>query len=240
MAVRAFSVLNVRIGSRPKSDLTARARILDAAIEVFAEQGSAASVRTIAAAADVSPALVTHHFGSKDALKAECDQRVLDTYTEFKMAGIANPAASMAAFEQTGQTGQIAILGGYMLRAFLDGGATAQEFYRRLVAQMTEVMNVAATQGMVRPVCTDEAHMRYLAASTLGFMLVQFVVDPPGSTKDFSRHLMADPRVLDAMIDVLTHGVFENDQVLTAYREANPGLQPSSPETVIDDHRGRR
>ncbi|MCL2783025.1 MAG: TetR family transcriptional regulator, partial [Propionibacteriaceae bacterium] len=174
----------MRIASnRPASDLTARARILDAAIVVFAEQGSTASVRAIAAAAGVSPALITHHFGSKETLKAECDERVLDAYTDVKLAGIANPMATMSILDESDavQAEHIAVASSYMLRAFLDGGATAQHFYQRLLERIAEIMAVAAASGMVRPDCADDAHVRYLSASMLGFMLVQFVIDPPAT-----------------------------------------------------------
>jgi len=222
MAVHLYSVLAVRIENRPASDLTARARILDAAIGIFADQGGAASIRTIAAAAGVSPALITHHFGTKEALKAECDERVLDAYTELKMAGIANPAASMSLVDGTdeAEAERVSAMSAYMLRAFLDGGDTAREFYRRLVAQMSEIMSAAVAEGMVRPVCVDENHLRYLAGTTLGFMLVQFVIDPPATSRQFYDSVTSDPGVLDAMLDVLTNGAFANDLVLTAYRAA--------------------
>jgi len=211
--------------SRPASDLTARARILDAALTVFAEQGGSASVRAIATAAGVSPGLITHHFGTKEALKAECDQRVLDAYTELKMAGIANPAGSMDLVNNSDpeQIAFISTVSTYMMRAFLEGGETAREFYRRLVAQMGEIIGVAAAQGMVRAECTDPMHLRYMAGSTLGFMLVQFVLDPPGDNQGFFQSVTADPALLDALLDVLTNGAFANDQVLTAYRAANGG-----------------
>jgi AcrR family transcriptional regulator len=55
-------------------DLTARANIRNAALRLFAERGhDAVTVREIAAAAGVSPALVVHHFGSKDGLRAAVD-----------------------------------------------------------------------------------------------------------------------------------------------------------------------
>ncbi|MDN5559804.1 MAG: TetR/AcrR family transcriptional regulator, partial [Ruaniaceae bacterium] len=48
-----------------RSDLTAAARIRDAAIDVFGRRGfEAASIREIAREAGVSPALVMHHYGS--------------------------------------------------------------------------------------------------------------------------------------------------------------------------------
>jgi len=228
----------VRTDSRPLSDLTARARIVDAATAVFAEQGASASVRAIAAAAGVSPALITHHFGTKDALKAECDQRVLDAYTELKMAGIASPATSLAALDDAdeAESARLAVMSAYMLRAFMDGGDTAREFYRRLLAQVSEIMHVAADHGMVRRECVDDAHLRYLAAMNLGFMVVQYVIDPPATSVDFMRHLMSDPGVLDAMLDVLTNGVFANEQVLTVYRQST-GLSEAAmggPNTATD------
>jgi AcrR family transcriptional regulator len=57
-----------------EGDLTARANIRNAALRLFAERGhDAVTVREIAAAAGVSPALVVHHFGSKDGLRAAVD-----------------------------------------------------------------------------------------------------------------------------------------------------------------------
>ena len=50
-------------------DLTANARIREAALELFAADGVAAtSMRSVAAKAHVSPSLVVHHFGTKAGL----------------------------------------------------------------------------------------------------------------------------------------------------------------------------
>ncbi|MEO3795975.1 helix-turn-helix domain-containing protein [Nonomuraea sp. B10E15] len=66
-------------GDRPKEDLTARARIRDAALAQFAARGvKAATLKNIADAAGVSVGLVQHHFGSKDGLREACDQHVRD------------------------------------------------------------------------------------------------------------------------------------------------------------------
>jgi AcrR family transcriptional regulator len=57
-----------------EGDLTAKANIRNAALRLFAERGhDAVTMREIAAAAGVSPALVVHHFGSKDGLRAAVD-----------------------------------------------------------------------------------------------------------------------------------------------------------------------
>ncbi|GAA3167436.1 MULTISPECIES: TetR/AcrR family transcriptional regulator [Nonomuraea] len=55
-------------------DLTARARIRDAAMRRFGEYGfEGATIRDIAETAGVSSGLVRHHFGSKQALREACD-----------------------------------------------------------------------------------------------------------------------------------------------------------------------
>jgi AcrR family transcriptional regulator len=61
-------------------DLTARARIRDAAMRHFAEHGfERATIRGIAETAGVSSGLVRHHFGSKKALRDACDEWLLRT-----------------------------------------------------------------------------------------------------------------------------------------------------------------
>ena len=73
LAVQVFSILNVS-SVADEGDLTAKATIRNAALRLFAERGhDAVTMREIAAAAGVSPALVVHHFGSKDGLRAAVD-----------------------------------------------------------------------------------------------------------------------------------------------------------------------
>ncbi|MFJ2263446.1 TetR/AcrR family transcriptional regulator [Streptomyces sp. NPDC087844] len=70
--------INRADGPAPE-DLTARARIRDAALQHFAESGFAkTTIREIARTAQVSPGLVRHHFGSKEELRSACDMYVLE------------------------------------------------------------------------------------------------------------------------------------------------------------------
>lgn len=60
------------------SDLTAKASIRDAAMELFGAEGVAAtSLRAVARAAGVSPGLIVHHFGSKEGLVGAVDEAAL-------------------------------------------------------------------------------------------------------------------------------------------------------------------
>jgi AcrR family transcriptional regulator len=62
------------------ADLTARARIRDAAIGHFADEGyERTTIRAIAATAGVSPGLLRHHFGSKEELRRACDEHIAET-----------------------------------------------------------------------------------------------------------------------------------------------------------------
>jgi AcrR family transcriptional regulator len=68
----------VRTGRRPGNQDT-REAILAAAQEAFADRGfDAASIRAIAAAAGVDPALVHHYFGTKDQLFLDAMQAPFD------------------------------------------------------------------------------------------------------------------------------------------------------------------
>jgi AcrR family transcriptional regulator len=68
----------VRTGRRPGNQDT-RESILAAAREAFADRGfDAASIRSIAAAAGVDPALVHHYFGTKDQLFLDALQAPFD------------------------------------------------------------------------------------------------------------------------------------------------------------------
>ena len=59
-------------------DLTAYARIRNAALELFATRGTAGTtIRDVARAAGVSPGLVQHHFGTKAGLRKAVDEFVL-------------------------------------------------------------------------------------------------------------------------------------------------------------------
>jgi TetR/AcrR family transcriptional regulator, regulator of cefoperazone and chloramphenicol sensitivity len=62
-----------------QEDLTAKARIRNAAMELHAEKGAAnTTLREVARAAGVTPGLVVHHFGSKEALRRAVQQHMID------------------------------------------------------------------------------------------------------------------------------------------------------------------
>ena len=70
-------------------DLQAHARIRDAAMRLFGWQGiKGTTVRQIAEGAGVSPALVIHHFGSKDGLRRACDEWMMARLNAAKLGAV--------------------------------------------------------------------------------------------------------------------------------------------------------
>lgn len=66
-----------------QQDLTAKARIRNAALELFAVLGEeGTSMRRIAADAGVTVGLIVHHFGTKDRLREEVELHVVEQFAE--------------------------------------------------------------------------------------------------------------------------------------------------------------
>jgi AcrR family transcriptional regulator len=85
-------------------DMTARARIREAAIRLFTERGvDRTPILEIARAARVSGGLVRHHFGSKDELREACDTYATNELLRRYLGRVmidGSPAAA-ARFEET-------------------------------------------------------------------------------------------------------------------------------------------
>jgi AcrR family transcriptional regulator len=230
-----YSILGVRTAGqhdRPASDLTARAKVRDAAIACFAETGFDASFRAIAARAGVSPGLITHHFGSKERLRAECDAEALRRYQALKSSSIADPSGYL--FKHLTEPGPAAQLTVYMLRAIHAGGRPAQEFLEHLIDSAREIMASSVAAGLVRPSRDEEARTRYLAYQTMGAMLIQFLTAPdptPDTFVESMRHSRQN-QILPTL-ELFTEGLLADRTMLEDYlgyleRAPDAGAEPDS------------
>ena len=202
--------------ARPDSDLTARARIREAAINCFAAEGFGASFATIAKSAGVSPGLITHHFGSKAALRAECDAEVLRRYLAMKTDGVANPSGSLLNFIDNPSF--VAPLLVYMLRAVQAGGPGARAFLEHLVDTAREAMKPAVDAGLVRPSRDEEARLRYLIYQAIGGLLVELLTMPEATPDTFAAAALASQRnQMLPMLEVFTEGVLTTRRMLDDY-----------------------
>lgn len=131
-------------------DRTARARIRDAAIRQFAADGvPATSVRAIAAEAGVSPALVIHHFGSKDDLRVACDQYVASFVRERKHRAVEAGAGldPLAALREEAGTPVLR----YLARTIVDGSPHIAELIDTMVDDAVGYLEAGIESGLMKP-----------------------------------------------------------------------------------------
>lgn len=170
-------------GEPALEDLTARARIRDAAVRLFTERGAeGTTIRQIAAAAGVSGGLVRHHFGSKDDLRSACDAHALAQLMRFKEQAVLGGGLGGAAFVSSAQPALLRILR-YFARSMLDGSPAADVMFSEMVG-LAEGWLEAQHPGEISD---PAAYAALLVAMELGVLVMR---------AQLSRALGAD--VLDA------------------------------------------
>ena len=150
----------------PADDLTARARIRDAAIECFASRGFDATVREIAKRAGVSPGLITHHFGSKDELRVVCDVEVIRRVREIKLDGIhRSPSEAVALIAELDEFGASFC---YILRSVREGGEAGRAFMTDLIDDAMIYTAEAVESGFILPSVDPRARVELLVTQSIG------------------------------------------------------------------------
>ncbi|WP_448062465.1 TetR family transcriptional regulator [Cellulomonas hominis] len=204
-------------GPGAESDLTARARIRDAAIERFGRDGFGASVRAIATQAGVSPALVIHHFGSKDGLREACDDYVTEFIVEIKSETLAD-TGSQHFLQQLAQMDEYTWLFGYIVRSLQAGGALAVSMFERMVRDVEQYFEIGEAAGTIRPSRDPAARARWVSLSGLGAMLLLIALRHPGDRVDYTQvmHDWADEYTLPSL-EMYTEGVLTDHTILDGY-----------------------
>lgn len=190
-------------------------RIRDAALELFGSAGAGrVSLRAIAARAGVSPALVVHHFGSKDGLRRACDAYVgsLVRGDPEGSGGLDDPAGLAAVLEATTPVRR------YMARAFLDGTPEAAALFDEIVDVTEPWLEQGVRDGRIQPAEDPRARAA---------LYVTWLLAPLAFDAHLSRVLgVTDIHDMDTTlryarvsIGMLTHGVFTDDQALAAWDE---------------------
>lgn len=202
---------------RTVDDLTARARIRDAALEMFGAEGFArASLRGIAAKAGVSPALVNHHFGTKEALRKECDAYVVAAVRggPEDAKGFDDPAGLASMLESAGPVRR------YMARAFIDGTPEAAELFDEIVSSTRAWLAEGVAAGWVREASDPTAR----AAMYVSWLLAPLVFgDHLARALDVTdvHEMDATMRFSRTAIEMFTGGVFTDERVAEAWDAAD-------------------
>ncbi|AUH67950.1 MULTISPECIES: TetR/AcrR family transcriptional regulator [Gordonia] len=122
-----------------EADLTAKAKIRNAALDLYAEHGEErVSMRAVAAAAGVTVGLVQHHFKTKDGLRRAVEELIVE-YHRAAIASVPNDGtpAEVAAARDAAVRAMLndnPVVVGYMRRVLLDPNSPTT-----LLRQLTEL-----------------------------------------------------------------------------------------------------
>lgn len=219
-------------------DRTAAATIRDTAMELFAERGAdAVTVRDIATAAGVSPALVIHHYKSKAGLREAVEERALETLTEL-LAGLAKSDGGTA--ETSSMAKMLAerlddypMLPAYLRRMLVDGGRPAERLFGRLYEMTVTTMRDYEAAGMLRPGDDDVARSAFLLTNDLGVIILRDQIaavigmDPLGPA--------GIARWTTQLMDAYTNGLFAQGK-----ESARPGEGPGRMRVVSREADGEK
>lgn len=134
-------------------DLTSKARIRNAALSLFAQYGEdGVSMRAIAASAGVTVGLVTHHFGTKVALREAVDTLIVDFFTDTLSStprdGTARHVVELrdAAVAEMLQANPTVV--DYLRRSLLSGTGRPGDVLSRLAALTADQVRVLREDGL--------------------------------------------------------------------------------------------
>ncbi|WP_169813088.1 TetR/AcrR family transcriptional regulator [Nocardia jejuensis] len=209
---------------RSADDLTTKARIRDAAIVAFGEQGFAVGVRAIATAAGVSPGLVIHHFGSKDGLKGECDDWVREVIRKAKLEYIEHPSPN-GLLQSLSEIEDFAPYMAYLMRSFQSGGSLMKSFFDNMVEDVEQYLVAGIAAGTLRAPSDVKATAKYVATTNGGGMMLflQLYAAEQDGPVDFRKALReyADRMMMPAL-ELYTNGMLTDSMALDTLTNRSP------------------
>ncbi len=200
---------------RSAQDLTAAARIRDAAIEQVGEHGFSVGLRAIAQAAGVSAALVIHHFGSKDGLLKACDDYIVEQIRESKSESLRSADPS-SWFAQMAEIESYAPMMAYLVRSMQSGGSLAKQFWQRMIDNAEEYLEEGVRAGTLKPSRDPKARARFLGINNGGgFLLYLQMHENPTDIRAVLRDY-AEDMVLPAL-ELYSNGLMADSSMYEAF-----------------------
>lgn len=178
-------------------DLTAKARIRNAALDLFAEHGvDATSLRTVASAAGVTVGLIVHHYGTKEALRETVELAIVERFAE-AIASVpidGRPAAEVVAARDRAVAEMLAAspaVVDYLRRAILDGGGERRDLVSRLSELTAQQVHDLRAAGLASTKHTVGEQVVTIMVRQLGQLFLQPLVDRIAD--EFAEELAGDP-----------------------------------------------
>lgn len=196
-------------------DMTAAARIRDAAIEQFGQHGFGVSLRAIAEGAGVSAALVIHHFGSKEGLHKACDNYVAEEIRSEKLTAMQSndPATWLG---QLAQVESYAPLMAYLVRSMQSGGELAMMLWQQMIDNAEEYLAEGVRAGTIKASRDPKARAKFLAITGAGGFLLylqmhQTPTDLRAVLRDYARDMLLPS------LEIYTEGLMADSTMYDAF-----------------------
>jgi AcrR family transcriptional regulator len=204
----------MRSASRSE-DLTRKAAIREVALDLFAEHGHrSVTVRQIAAAAGVSPALLNHHFGSKDGLVDAVNEFVAATFDQMLTDASVRKVDPLSSTSEAGSIAELfatvlrpdSPVPAYLRRLLAEQDPAAGALVASLFATTSDVIAGMVTDGRARPSADPSVRAAFLVINDLAMIMLRDVVadlidDDPLSAEGIRRWL-------HEALDIYSNGIF--------------------------------
>jgi AcrR family transcriptional regulator len=192
-------------------DLTAKARIRDAALALYAEHGFGVTARAIADRAGVSHALITFHFGTKEALRTTVEDLVFERFWAalhpvVENTTLAEPARRRAMVEVLRMNPSMI---GFFRRVLFDDSPRSHDFIERLLKLEQDQLADQQSEGTTRVLKDPQIVAMIVTALHVGLLTMVPVVERTLGASVLSDQVL--DRWFDAQYEVLTRGLFIRD-----------------------------
>lgn len=211
-AEQVFNVLNVR----SVSEVSASQRILTAAIDLFGRQGfDGTSVRQVASAAEVSAALVIHHFGSKEGLRGACDDSVRRFLRSERAHVMTGGVDFGSAHGYVADHPEVEPISRYLGQALARGDDASRALFDRMIDDGRDSLRLGEERGLVRASRDPEARAAVLTAWSASLRLFGDLVAERLGGSSLLDPAVSD-RVSDVVLDLYEDGLLTDDTLRRA------------------------
>lgn len=147
-------------------------RIRDAAIELFGRHGvKGTSLKAIAEHAGVSPALIVHHYGSKDGLRVACDQHVAESLLAIKTDAV-RQGPQLDPVGMMGQLVEYRPMMRYLAKTLVDGSPHVNDLVDQIVKHAEQYTEDGVSAGLIKPSAHPRARVVVLVLFSLGTLVL--------------------------------------------------------------------
>lgn len=189
----------------PNSSPETAEKILRAAVAEFARHGfTKTTVRGIAAAAEVSPGLIIHHFGSKDGLRSACDQHVFERIADSKAK---NAEYATMAVQMMFDDPELATAVDYLVKSLLDPSDHGQRYFDHYVNLVESYITEGFAGYTFRQSEDSHGQAATIAVMALAPSLLEHRLHSVLGTEDIVGTMA---RLAPHLLDLYLHGALES------------------------------